>query len=646
MATQVVMYIDAIPYAIGVQGFVASPYALNVPEVYQLNDDSGNTSHTLDAPNEAERLSLIDPAFEYGLFIFHNIQVQVVGRPNNTDSDIVFKLGDNVVTAGTDGLDLFDHTSWPAFTVSSRMSPRYYKDWNDDFWTPDVLNNLFLWIELNNIDSGVGFGNDFQVFTVRVLLTIVYTATVTIYDPINPSVGVALAPLVKWNYIGNGEPQYQYRVKISTYLDAIDPDFDIETDPMEYDSGWVTSSASQHQVPHAVMDPGGYYVIWVQCNKNVNIMGATEFDLLPSVWQGSIIRANVPPVVNMTGPLTIVTTTRRPVITWSYTDEEAQPSLHHYVKIFDAATYLDVDFDADLSPTYREYDSDSPVFNGTDFQWKIDPSLPDGSYLVCIRATQYPDGITSEWDYTGLIIDTDFPRPDSPIVTVTNEPMSGRNVVHVQRAATGLQPEFYIILALEGQDLSTIRYLRGMGPTLQDVKPYAGSEITTDYDYEAKPWSEVNYAVSVYETTIDDPEPSVATFFATILQQNYCWLKDPLNPALNISFPVEDVWLGRSRAKSRTIRRPIGRSLPVTVRGKSQGESFPVTLIVLGNENYAKMMALVDSDRTLLFQTASSQWYVDIQSCDIVEHLTSHLHNEMEGTAWKFTLGFQEVAAP
>lgn len=121
------------------------------------------------------------------------------------------------------------------------------------------------------------------------------------------------------------------------------------------------------------------------------------------------------------------------------------------------------------------------------------------------------------------------------------------------------------------------------------------------------------------------------------------WLKNPVNPAINASVPVENASLDITRHKQRSVRRPLGRTLPVVLRGANRGEAFTVTYTSIGEAAWLALIALIDSEATLLLQTPQRQWYVDV-SGDVSDY--EDLWETTDETYRRITIPFTQVDIP
>lgn len=133
-----------------------------------------------------------------------------------------------------------------------------------------------------------------------------------------------------------------------------------------------------------------------------------------------------------------------------------------------------------------------------------------------------------------------------------------------------------------------------------------------------------------------------ATSSATLILRRNVLVKCPELPALNADIPVKDDWLKVGKSKARSVRHPLGRSMPVVLRGVEEGDNFEITFTCIDTD-YDKLMALVDANRTLLVQDEKRQWYVEVANdVDIAEHLWDNA----ELDAREVTVPFIQVDIP
>lgn len=164
----------------------------------------------------------------------------------------------------------------------------------------------------------------------------------------------------------------------------------------------------------------------------------------------------------------------------------------------------------------------------------------------------------------------------------------------------------------------------------------------TFYDYEVPLHQVVYYRATSITLDPGTPVGSVYATANTLLDHNRVWIKNPLNPDDNISFPVTDSWLNLTKRKTRTTFEPIGRDLPVLLKGSQKGQSFSLSVLLLSREMYDRFIEVVDGEYTFYIQTPKNSYYADISGdITIEDHLWDDLRSEEQ--VWRATIPLIEV---
>lgn len=150
-------------------------------------------------------------------------------------------------------------------------------------------------------------------------------------------------------------------------------------------------------------------------------------------------------------------------------------------------------------------------------------------------------------------------------------------------------------------------------------------------DYEALPGETYEYRIRISDAAGEVFSDPVSQSTVTVPQVGY-WLKDPLDPTLNTRVLREEDDLETPRSQEQGVFDPPGRTRAIVVTGVTKAERVaPMTLSIRGEAELARVMALLNSGRTLLFQTPRfRQWYVRFGS-DVVQR--SIVDIEIEGQA-------------
>ena len=178
--------------------------------------------------------------------------------------------------------------------------------------------------------------------------------------------------------------------------------------------------------------------------------------------------------------------------------------------------------------------------------------------------------------------------------------------------------------------------VRGM-----DKAPLSGGAFL-GYDYEAP----IGLAVSYQATAYTDPDTVLATSTLDTVTWNTetDWLKDPLEPARNISVLVND--MSEYAYDTPTgIHTVLGRPDPVTVGEVRRAATGTLTLVTLSKEDRDRLHYITASGHVLLFQSSqdSGVGNMYIALTGVTETRVVNLRGQSE-RLW--TIGYQEVASP
>lgn len=188
----------------------------------------------------------------------------------------------------------------------------------------------------------------------------------------------------------------------------------------------------------------------------------------------------------------------------------------------------------------------------------------------------------------------------------------------------------------------TDQWTRVRGAT--DLVPDAYQQVTV-YDYEA-PFNDVTF-YRAFNTSLVISSPSSSAYGTGngTLVVNVLWLKDPLDPTRNRHFLVQNTWLSRSHRKRRVHYEALGRTKPIPFRDAGNGERLQMGFLTLSDTDMDALELLLDSNRTLLLQSARRSWYVDVAGdFNIGQNLWDEKRNRSH--AQQYQVPFIEVDAP
>lgn len=483
-----------------------------------------------------------------------------------------------------------------------------------------------------------------RIYKMWVELGVISVPSLTNISPVGS--GHSKRPTIAWTYNGSGEPQRRSSVYVFTRAVAEAGGFDLTTAIAAGTYVWWNGApldSSPFQTVGTDLTPGTEYVAFVAVSKDY--AGSDYWSLgaeAAKFTRGPVFKINANPTVTVDAPVTPVTNTNRPTIGAVYADAENNPMTGFQMRVFTAAQYGIGGFDPATSPATFDTGvvSGDPRDGTGRFTSKVEATLANGTYRAYMRVQQSMDSSWSAWSFYTFVIN--ITAPLVPGINVTPSEALGRNRIQVSRNAGGVQPEWYII---ERSDDGGVTWAPIRATPV--MLAFVGSTVYTHDDYEAPVNSAlVSYRATVFEQTLGDVIASPAASTSGLIVNKRVWLKDVDVPADNVQYPVEEAWITRTTPKLRTVHRPIGRTLPVSIAGIGGGETFLMTFVLIGATKYAGLMKLLDKNKVLFVQSSKTSWYADITNVDVNEHLWDELRGEPEGGAWRVSVSFQEVEAP
>jgi hypothetical protein len=508
----------------------------------------------------------------------------------------------------------------------------YAKDATDSGeWTQADLDGLEMYVYWGN-PAGT---YDCRIYDLSLQVDVVpQPTTVAIYPAPNDVIDIT-RPRFIWRVQQETDvTQNRYVLKVFTKAVAEGGGFDPETSTA-YATITKTTSAKQADLalPEAALVFGDDYYWTVKAA--VKFLNGTWF----SDWSTPApFSLNEPPTNDVQTPTGVVSTTNTPVVSWTYTDVELNVQSEALIRVFQQSGGTWVGFDPDVAV---------PVFQGT--------ITDDSTSILCTTklantstfrayvkvAHKLSDGSTlwGIWNFNDFT--TSFSAPAAPTLTVS--PHNERVMLTMTPPAGPWTPDidyFQLEKSLDGGvTWNTFRY----GTLAKSTGFPDNTTPLVVYDYEVPFFTTVQYRAFSISTDLGLDVFSVASATASVsLNQNVVWIKDPSNASLNCSFRIEDSWLKRIKSRARSIHQPLGRSKPVVIRGSANASAFSTTLLVVGESDWAKLMSLVEADRTLYLQTPKGSWYVEI-AADVNTEDRLFDRRAGEQDVWKITIPWQEV---
>jgi hypothetical protein len=506
--------------------------------------------------------------------------------------------------------------------------------WNLTELNQTQINALYSICDFNATSANILLQRQTIQLDIRSNIVTVITspANATAVDPTTATV----------NWGTNNATQKKYRVRVFTAAVVTGGGFNPASSTSIFDTGVVTSSTGSRLL--GGLSAGTEYYAYVLTYGD--FLGA---DWVASTWAGWHFTTNFPPTATVTAPTGTVTNSSFPTITWTYADTEGEAQTAYEARIYmqaDIPGNTFTGFDPDTTTVTPRYASGVVVGIGSS-QVPTSPLLNSNNYRAYVRVRQ--GGTTQSWGpwaFSAFTLSLTQPNAPTLGLTATNSNTDKVNITITPPGSTPVAISYYVLeRSLDNVTWETRRlFTAGNVRDDSDNITHTGSAIAL-IDYEVPLHRTVYYRVVSVSLSLGTPVSSVFATGNTLLDHNRVWIKDPLNPTRNNSFPVEDGWLEISHRRVRTPLEPLSRTKPVILRGTQKGDTFTVSVILLTRAVYDAFMVLVDSDTTFYIQSTKQSWYCEL-SGDVTEsdHLWDDLHGEAE--VWKASMPLIEVKEP
>lgn len=414
----------------------------------------------------------------------------------------------------------------------------------------------------------------------------------------------------RWAAAPNADAIYRYRLKTFDVATVGGGGFDPETSTPIQDTG------DQLYVGNNVIriDPAGHafdtpYYVYIKVSTLFN--GGPDFGT--EEWWGSWsagrnFKTDSIPTVLVGTPSGSVNTSQ-PTFTWIYGDNDGKTPSSFKIRVF-KSTQLPPGDDPTATTSGMIYNSpplpadvfthtpSNPILsNGVSYRAYIYPIMPNFSAAILASISSIGSS-----DFTGS-----WTPPATPTMTVTAEPQNGRVKGVLKNNYNDASARIFWERSDDG------------GVTWHSVRNAWNIDIgynvdTTIYDNEGPPNVASQYRAYVNAVVVGVKTQSAYTTAVTVtLKTTVAWLKNPLNPAMNMHVILENDYVPRSKRVARAVFEPIGNQFPVIQKGAANyAQVGDVNLMTLTLADEAKLIALLESGDTLFLQTSRSNWYVEL----------------------------------
>lgn len=345
---------------------------------------------------------------------------------------------------------------------------------------------------------------------------------------------------------------------------------------------------------------------------------------------------NEAPIATVTTPADPTTDTTKPFVTWAYSDPESDAQERYYVKIFSAAQYGAGGFDPETSAA--TWSSGEKFGSATNIQVGVD--LPNATYRAYVKVSDVNSlGRYGTWSNKQFTVNVASPPVPTFAPTAQANSVFGPRVRLDITRGVAVPATTYFVIEKSDDAGATWSYVRGASRILNSPD---GNTFTV-YDYEAIPGVRRYYRARAVGTVSSlDIASANTNLQSTSVDSAYWWLKDPLDPTVNIQieFDYEDPVF--STKEEQGVFEPVGRSGYVVVSGVIRKTRFSLTAVFTTDAAYAGFKAIREKQHVLLLQRGytNEQWYVRMGQDVSVKEL-GH-----DSTYKRVTIPFIEVDAP
>ncbi|MGH9906770.1 MAG: phage head spike fiber domain-containing protein, partial [Pyrinomonadaceae bacterium] len=304
-------------------------------------------------------------------------------------------------------------------------------------WGQTQLNDLR--IKIDPITS-LGLGRCY-FYSAWLELDIVNEPETYLLIPAENEVLVDTAPTLVWGH-SVPETQKKFKLKIFTKVVAEGDGFDPDTSTQAVYTATASTSANTHKVSDGLLHHGEFYYVFVQ----------TAVDFNGQDWwgewnAGTIFKINAKPEVTVTAPVSPVIDTAKPIVQWSYDDDEGDPEAGFRIIILMkpfGGWPGNVDPEAESLTGDAEYDSGFIASIATEYALPV--ALTNGeTFRAYIQVQQrIPAVLASEWSY--LEFDTAFQAPPIPTVMA---------VAAAEAIEVSVVPSYPNLLSADGSSFET-----------------------------------------------------------------------------------------------------------------------------------------------------------------------------------------------
>jgi hypothetical protein len=447
--------------------------------------------------------------------------------------------------------------------------------------------------------------------------------------------------------------QLGYELKVWTQADAedvaFDPDDDIGFPPVVRVNRWGIDTrfdlGAGVKAGETLIDLiyGDTYYWAVQAFNHFPPTGAPWFSEWSELTQFTV---NEPPVTNVTAPSGAITTTNKPLVTWTYTDPEGIAAQMRYeVAIWKRPGASWTGFDPDTTTLVPAFHVEAA---GQDTSAQDTAILDNGGvYRAYVRTAHavkdQPPYIYGAWNFEDFNIN--LTPPPAPTLTETFDYDHAVSLIVTPDPPASGQPSVELMEVQRSLDGGvTWAPFRYGTLALSNAFPWNAGAIFALTDPEVPFGVTLQYRAFEIDTTAGTPVYSApSNIITTVKRPQSIWIKDPADSTNSQKFMSEASWLDRNKFVASSSYAPLGREMPVVVRGLTAGSSTQLHLLVEGASLKEQLDVLLGVTHALYVQTPKWCGYASV-SGDVSESGRLWDNRQGEQDVWRVSVPLIEVA--
>ena len=529
------------------------------------------------------------------------------------------------------------HAVWSKVNFPTSLSKYYYSPW----FTLDATDGLeWTQADLDGLEAYIDWLNpagsfDARLYELAVEVDVKVQPTAEcIYPAANNVVDVS-RPRFVWRVQQEGDvTQNRFTLKVFTKAVVEGGGFDPDTSTAVGTISRINSSTqADWSTSLTALTFGADYYWMVKAEvKFLNGLWASEWST------ATPFSLNDPPTNNVQTPTGVVTDTNTPTVSWLYSDPEFNPQSEALVRVFAQPGGTWVGFNPDTATPLFE----AEIMGEATSVICTTRLANTGTYRAYVKvAHRLSNGTTlwGVWDFNDFT--TNYTAPAAP--TLAGSAHNERVMLVLTPPNTPWTPDIDFFLIERSLDNGVTWNAFRYGTAALSTGLPDNTTPQTLYDYEVPYYDTVQYRAFSVSTDLGFDLLSLASATVSVsISQQAVWIKDPVDATLNTAFPIEEGWLSKTKSRRRTFHEPLGRTKPIVTRGTINADSFSITLLVVGETKWDRLMALLNNQRTLYVQTPKGSWYMEVAS-DIGTEDRLWDRRAGEQDVWKVNIPLQEV---